>query len=188
MRVISGDHKGRKLKPVPGKMTRPTSDKVKESLFHMIGPYFNGGSCLDLFAGSGSLGIEAISRGIEYCVFIDKHPLAIRTIKENVQSLKLEDKCTILKMDAFKSLHILKEKEHKFDLLLIDPPYEKIDYHRVFQLLMKDELLNEGAIVVCEHNEHFDPNEIKDPFILTKQANYGKTRSLAVFTFAINNF
>src|SRR5690625_944768 len=90
MRIISGTNRGLKLKAVPGKNTRPTSDKVKESLFNMIGPYFSGGTCLDLFAGSGSLGLEAISRGIEHATFIDKNGLAIKTIHDNIHKLLAE--------------------------------------------------------------------------------------------------
>src|SRR5690625_6876170 len=92
MRVIAGSHKGRKLKSVPGKQTRPTSDKVKETVFHTIGPFFTGGKCLDLFAGSGSLGIEALSRGMEQAIFIDQYPKAVQTIKRNLQLLNIDRK------------------------------------------------------------------------------------------------
>src|SRR5690625_2707594 len=90
MRVIAGSLKGRKFKAVPGKQTRPTADKVKESIFQIIGPFFDGGTCLDLFAGSGSLGIEAMSRGMEQVVFIDKQPKAIHIINENRKTMRIE--------------------------------------------------------------------------------------------------
>ena len=89
MRVVSGICKGRALKAVPGNTTRPTTDKVKEALFNMIGPYFEGGIGLDLFAGSGGLGIEALSRGLDKVIFIDRDGKAIQTIHENIKTCKL---------------------------------------------------------------------------------------------------
>ena len=99
MRVISGSQKGRILKAVPGKTTRPTTDKVKEAIFNMIGPYFNGGYGLDLFAGSGGLGIEGLSRGLDKVIFIDFDYKAIRTIKENVNICRFESMAEIYKND-----------------------------------------------------------------------------------------
>lgn len=87
MRVIAGDYKGRPLKSVPTHKTRPTTDKVKEAVFHGIGPFFDGGRALDLFAGSGGLGIEAISRGVDSCVFVDQQHQAVKTVYENIELL-----------------------------------------------------------------------------------------------------
>src|SRR5690625_6853652 len=106
MRVIAGQFKGRRLKTVPGKNTRPTSDKIKEAVFQMIGPFFQGGTCLDLFAGSGSLGIEAISRGMESVVFVDKLGKAIHTIDENIKDLKLEKRTKVTRMKALRALRV----------------------------------------------------------------------------------
>ena len=101
MRVIAGEHNGRQLPPVPNRLTRPTTDKVKEALFQIIGPFFEGGQALDLFAGSGGLGIEALSRGLDHCVFVDKHPKAIQTIYENLKSLNIEEQAEVFRTDAF---------------------------------------------------------------------------------------
>lgn len=98
MRVISGEHRGRKLVAVPGKGTRPTTDKIKESIFNMIGPYFSGGIALDLYAGTGGLGIEALSRGIERCVFVERDPKAFSVVKQNVaacRSWRRGPSCTV---------------------------------------------------------------------------------------------
>ena len=95
MRVISGSKKGLPLKAVPGTNTRPTTDKVKESIFNMIGPYFDGGIAVDLFAGSGDLGIESLSRGIDLCIFIEKDQKAIQTINENLKKCRFEDQRNI---------------------------------------------------------------------------------------------
>src|SRR5690625_4954895 len=107
MRVISGEFKGRRLKAVPGNSTRPTSDKIKESVFHMLGPYFSGGHCLDLFAGSGALGIEALSRGINNVHFNDRNGKAIQTIKNNLQMLNVDDGISISRLDSERCLEKL---------------------------------------------------------------------------------
>ncbi|RBN41004.1 16S rRNA (guanine(966)-N(2))-methyltransferase RsmD, partial [Priestia megaterium] len=92
MRVVAGLYKGHALKAVPGYSTRPTTDKVKEAIFNMIGPFFEGGTALDLFGGSGGLGIEALSRGIDKVIFVDRDGKAIQTIKANLASCRLEDR------------------------------------------------------------------------------------------------
>jgi len=104
MRVISGERKGTRLKAVPGSATRPTTDKVKESLFNIIGPYFAGGDALDLYAGSGGLGIEALSRGCDHAVFVDKQTKAIQTIQENLRVTRYEANATVYRQDARQAL------------------------------------------------------------------------------------
>src|SRR5690625_4867518 len=126
MRVIAGDFKGSRLQSVPGTKTRPTSDKIKEAIFNIIGPFFAGGMCLDLFAGSGSLGLEALSRGMEKVVFVDKNKQAIKCINRNIEHVKAIDKVKVLRMDAFKAINFLANKQHKFDLIILDPPYDVI--------------------------------------------------------------
>ena len=98
MRVVSGSCKGKHLKAVPGNTTRPTTDKVKEAIFNMIGPYFDGGIGLDLFAGSGGLGIEALSRGLDKVIFVDRDGKAIQTIRENIHSCGFEIKLKFIGM------------------------------------------------------------------------------------------
>ena len=122
MRVIAGEFKSRQLKTVPSSLTRPTTDKNKENLFNMIGPYFEGGVCLDLFAGSGGLGIEALSRGMDTLYSVDKQLKAFLTIKENCRLLKIEDRTHLYKMDAMKALEKFSQEHISFDLVLLDPP------------------------------------------------------------------
>lgn len=98
MRVIAGERKGHALKAVPGNNTRPTTDKVKESLFSIIGPFFDGDMVLDLFAGSGGLGIEALSRGAERAVFIDQAALAIKTIRQNLEGCHFTERAEYIEM------------------------------------------------------------------------------------------
>lgn len=153
MRVISGEFRGRRLKAVPGSKTRPTTDKVKESMFNIIGPYFESGLALDLFAGTGGLGIESLSRGMDTCIFIEQDVKALQTVRENVQSLNLSrDRAEIYKNDARKALDLLAARGLKFDLVFIDPPYQKTDlYAQVFDKLIEHDLLADGAYIVAEH-------------------------------------
>ena len=114
LRVVSGICKGRPLKAVPGNTTRPTTDKVKEALFNMIGPYFNGGIGLDLFAGSGGLGIEAQSRGLDKVIFIDRDSKAIQVIRENIKSCSFDEKIEVYRNDAVRALKTLIKKKIGF--------------------------------------------------------------------------
>lgn len=151
MRVITGSLKGRTIKAVPGSKTRPTSDKVKEAAFHMMGPYFTGGIALDLFAGSGALGIEAISRGIEQVVFIDHSQAAIKTIRKNLNQLQIEDSARVYRNDAERALEVLARKEQKFDIIFIDPPYEEVDYNKILTIIEKKQLMNNVCFIYVEH-------------------------------------
>lgn len=125
MRVISGEFRGRRLAMVPGNGTRPTADKIKESMFNMIGPYFDGGQALDLYAGTGGLGIEAVSRGMDHAVLVDSAYAAIKTIKENVTLTKAENRFTVLKQPVERAISQFAANGKQFDLILMDPPYAK---------------------------------------------------------------
>lgn len=178
MRVIAGEFKGRTLKSVPGKSTRPTSDKVKEAVFQMIGPYFNKGYCLDLFAGSGSLGIEALSRGMEGGIFIDRSPYAIQTINKNIQLLKLGERTEVYKTDAFRALQAINKRQLTFDLIFIDPPYGKIDLTKLLALIAEYDMLNNKGMVYCEYGTKEQFENVEDHFLIKKQVAYGATTSV----------
>src|SRR5690606_36343537 len=117
MRVISGTAKGRALKAVPGKRTRPTTDKGKEALFSIIGPYFDGGIVLDLFAGTGGLGIEALSRGAEKAIFIDMDPASIAVIRANLQAAKLDERAEIYRNEANQAIKQFVKRGLAFDYI-----------------------------------------------------------------------
>ncbi|HLU23630.1 MAG TPA: 16S rRNA (guanine(966)-N(2))-methyltransferase RsmD [Bacillaceae bacterium] len=151
MRVISGYYKGRQLKSVPGKQTRPTTDKVKETMFNVIGPYFSGGLGLDLFAGSGGLGIEALSRGLDKVIFVDRDMNALQTIKANVGLCGLEDKCEIYRNDAERALKSIIKREIQFDCIFLDPPYRKQKLESLLNMIEQNNLLTMNGTVVCEH-------------------------------------
>ncbi|MGZ4123658.1 MAG: 16S rRNA (guanine(966)-N(2))-methyltransferase RsmD [Tumebacillaceae bacterium] len=175
MRVIAGEHKGRRLKAVPGQNTRPTTDKVKESMFNIIGPYFEGGTALDLFAGTGSLGIEAISRGMEKAVFIDSDHKALSVIRENVMTLGLKDQAEIFKIDAKRALDSLAARGTRFDLVFLDPPYKLTGlYEELITKLQALELVNDRAVIVAEHTADLELPEVIGKAVRWRLATYGE--------------
>ncbi|BAC13406.1 hypothetical conserved protein [Oceanobacillus iheyensis HTE831] len=181
MRVIAGIHKGRQLKPVPGHHTRPTTDKVKEAIFQVIGPFFSDGIVLDLFAGSGGLGIEALSRGMNQAIFVDKQQKAIHTIRENLKQLKLDDKAEVFRTDAFRAIKAAAKRELRFNLVLLDPPYGKVDYLELLNELVENRLLADNAIVYCEHEASEDLPHEYGPFQAIKQENYGGLINITIY-------
>lgn len=181
MRVIAGEYKGRRLKAVPGKTTRPTTDKVKESIFQVMGPFFGGGTCLDLFAGSGSLGIEALSRGMTHITFVEKNPKALQTIKFNVETLHMMGKTDIFRSDAFRALKALSKRNVKFNLILLDPPYDKVDYENLLSKISELNLVKNDGLVYCEYDSEKElPTKIDNLFSI-KHMKYGKTSGVSVY-------
>ncbi|WP_057490667.1 16S rRNA (guanine(966)-N(2))-methyltransferase RsmD [Streptococcus orisasini] len=170
MRIISGSYGGRPLKTLEGKTTRPTSDKVRGAIFNMIGPYFSGGRVLDLFAGSGGLAIEAVSRGMDSAVLVEKNRKAQAIVEANIKMTKEEDKFQLLKMEAARALERL---SGKFDLVFLDPPYAKEEIVKNIEELCQQKLLSEDVMVVCETDKSVElPEEIAELGIW-KQKIYG---------------
>lgn len=182
MRVIAGSKKGHALKAVPGKSTRPTTDKIKESLFSIIGPFFDGEKVLDLFAGSGGLGIESLSRGAGEAVFIDQASVAIKTIKDNLTACHLEDQASVYRNDAMRALKILQKNEAVFDLVFLDPPYKKQQLEKILLFLDGAGLVADGARVVCEYEKGDFLPDVCGRFKKIKEAHYGIT-VLSIFEF-----
>ncbi len=174
MRVVSGEFKGRPLKSVPGNTTRPTTDKVKESIFNMIGPYFSGGTVLDLFAGSGGLGIEAISRGMNKAIFVDREYKAIQTVRLNLEACKVsEDHYEVYKNDSERALKALVKRELVFDLIMLDPPYKKQKLIDLLTFIEKYNLLTESGYIVCEHGSDIELPEEVGALRQTRKETYG---------------
>ncbi|MGT2772526.1 16S rRNA (guanine(966)-N(2))-methyltransferase RsmD [Streptococcus marimammalium] len=170
MKVIAGQFRGRPLITLDGKITRPTSDKVKGAIFSMIGPFFDGGRALDLFSGSGSLGIEAVSRGMSEAVLVEKNFRAQKIIAENIKMTKTKNKLKLLKMDVKKALTQL---NGQFDLVLLDPPYAKEEIVKTIYQLEELGLLSKDVMIVCETDkEILLPEEICE-FGIWKQKTYG---------------
>lgn len=180
MRVIAGKLKRRKIKSVPGSSTRPTGDKLKESIFNMIGPYFEGGECLDLFAGSGSLGIEAISRGMDKVTFIDRSAPAIKTIKQNVTALQIEEQSDIYRNDAFRALQIFAKKSQKFDLIFLDPPYEKVDYEKLMIKVEESNIVNDRGLMYIEYQPREKIQFNPAIFTLLHERKYSSTTGITI--------
>lgn len=176
MRVISGEYGGRRLKSLDGDNTRPTTDKVKESIFNMIGPYFDGGTVLDLYAGSGGLAIEAVSRGMDQGICIEKNFAAIKIIKENIEVTKEPAKFIIKKMDANKALEFLKEAGTKIDLVLLDPPYAKQEIEKQIKQMLTNNLLSNNAMIVCETDKSVSLPESIGVLVKTRETTYGITQ------------
>jgi 16S rRNA (guanine(966)-N(2))-methyltransferase RsmD len=173
MRVVSGNCKGRPLKAVPGNTTRPTTDKVKEALFNMIGPYFNGGMGLDLFAGSGGLGIEGLSRGLEKVIFVDREAKAIQVIHENIKACHFADKAEVYRNDADRALKALHKREIRFDYIFLDPPYKKQQLVNLIEKMEEKQLVNTSGIIVCEHSFDVELPQTIGVFSQLKHETYG---------------
>ncbi len=175
MRVISGERKGMPLKAVNGMTTRPTTDKVKESLFNIIGPYFDGGIVLDLFAGSGGLGIESLSRGMDKAIFIEKDGRAFQNLKENITKCRYEDRSEAYRNDATRALKILIKKEVQADLIFLDPPYKKHQYYEMVNDIVSNGVISKEGTIVCEHDTELDLPVAFLNFHKVREEKYGNT-------------
>lgn len=173
MRIISGDKKGLPLKAVPGKDTRPTTDKVKESIFNMIGPYFEGGKGLDLFAGSGGLGIEALSRGFNEMIFVDRDMKAIQTVKENLRSAGLGEQAEVYRNEADRALKAIVKRDLSFDGIFLDPPYKKQKLESMLLFIAEQGLLAKSGFIMCEHGSDVRLPEQIGPFSCARNETYG---------------
>ncbi len=174
MRIIAGKYAKRNLYTLKSRKTRPTSDKVKESLFDSLGQFFNGGQVLDLYAGSGALGIEAVSRGYSHANLVDINYAAVNIIKKNVALTKEEDKFSVYKMPSKVALHYFAEKGLKFDLVFLDPPYAKQRIKSDMLKMEQNKLLSGQARVVAETDDQTDLGQIPG-FVLLKTHHLGKT-------------
>ncbi len=154
MRVISGISKGHRLKAPKGMNVRPTEDRIKESLFNIIGPIDNNSVILDLFGGSGSIGIEFLSRGAKECYFVDISTASIATIKENLIHTKLIDKAKILKKDGVRAIDYFKKEGVYFDYIYLDPPFRHNDLLlNVIESIDNNLILSPKGILIIEHEK-----------------------------------
>jgi 16S rRNA (guanine966-N2)-methyltransferase len=178
MRIISGQVKGQRLSVPKGFQVRPTGDRVREALFSSLGSRVFDTSVLDLFAGSGSLGLEALSRGARYAVFVEHSRRVHSVLRQNISQLKFDSKAKSIQVDALKALKLLEQENRQFDLVFLDPPYlrnkpESLVETALFQMI-QGSLLASGATVVAEHPGN---REIIVPDILRSVAkkDYGDT-------------
>lgn len=175
MRVISGKVRGLKLNTPKNEDVRPTTDRVKESLFNIINPYIMESDVLDLFAGTGSLGIECLSRGANKCVFVDVSKESISIVKSNIKKARVENESTVLNLDFKDAINKLKIQNNKFDVIFMDPPYYKNMFIDALEKIAEVSLLKEDGIIIIEHDakDKF-PEEVKN-LTQTKSKKYGNT-------------
>lgn len=152
MRIIAGEAKGKVIKTRKGMATRPTLDRIKESLFGILSPYIVESRFLDLFSGSGSIALEALSRGAKKAIMIEKDPEALKYIIENINSMGFEKKSRAYKNEVLRAVEILGKKREKFDIIFMDPPYRDEVCSRVIRAINKAGILEENGLILCEHH------------------------------------
>lgn len=150
MRVIAGKARRLPLKTLKGNTTRPTQDRIKETLFNMLQPDIPGCRFLDLFAGSGAIGIEALSRGAHSAYFIEKNPEAVSVIRANLEFTKLQEDATIITKDVYTAITQLSVSEPAFDIIFMDPPYQMLYEKKVLELLQTSSLVNQDTLIIVE--------------------------------------
>lgn len=185
MRIIGGTAKRRIIQAPKGKNTRPTQDYIREALFNIIQIYTPDSVCLDLFAGSGALGLEALSRGAKYCLFCDKDRASFTQIQENIQSLGFDDRSLVLKHDWKIAINDACDKNIKFDLVFIDPPYKLGDIDSIFKKLVDSFVLNKNAIIIIERDKNSEPMK-PDKFSHITHKEYGIT-AIDIYRFEAEN-
>jgi 16S rRNA (guanine(966)-N(2))-methyltransferase RsmD len=178
LRIISGKYKGRKLTAVKGLKVRPTSDKLKAAIFNVLFSIsgninMENSFVLDIFAGTGALGIEAISRNARICYFIDSDADAVNVIKKNLSSIGIEDKAVVILKNYVNALKLLSEKKVKFDLILMDPPYIKGFNAQAIENINDCDIFSDKCVIVAEHGiKEILPEQVKSFYKITEKT-YG---------------
>lgn len=176
MRVIAGEFKGRRLEALEGRQTRPTADKVKESMFNIVGPDIVADTVLDLYAGTGGLGIEAVSRGVKHGYLVDDNREAIEVVGKNIATLKAEDRFTIIHKTSLAAMQQLAQQHVSINLLILDPPYAMNVIEDNLKMALELDLLSEQAGVICETSSKIVlPTEI-DSLTKVRDKRYGSVR------------
>ncbi|WP_373898491.1 16S rRNA (guanine(966)-N(2))-methyltransferase RsmD [Haloimpatiens sp. FM7315] len=175
MRIIAGEAKGRKLLSPEGMNTRPTLDRVKESIFSIIQNKVYATRAIDVFAGTGSLGLEAVSRGAKECYLVDRNAATFENLKKNVENCKFEDRCKCLNLDSYEALQMLGNKKIVFDLIFIDPPYRKDMIPKAVDIITEKNMLQKEGIIVCKIDTIEELYQGNGVINLVDQRKYGNT-------------
>lgn len=177
MRIIAGKFKSRLIHSPKGVDIRPTSDRLKESLFGILGAFVIDKAVLDLFSGTGNLGIEALSRGARSCIFVDNNPRCIAAIKKNLEALGIRDEAKVVLKDAFKYVKEAEAKGFKFDIIFLDPPYYKDIIRKSLILLDKYNIITYHSSIIAEYYKEDElPAELELKHLrLYRQEKYGGT-------------
>lgn len=173
MRIISGTARGRKLKEPQGMDTRPTTDKVKESLFNIIQFELEGRRVLDLFAGTGQLGLEALSRGAEHCTFVDQRREAVGLVRDNVKLCGFTDCARVVQEESLSFLSACREK---YDVVFLDPPYNSGLLEKSLNFLTQFDILREHGIIVCESGAEWMLPPVEAPYEAGREYRYGQIK------------
>ena len=173
MRVITGTARGRKLGQLQGMETRPTTDQVKESIFNIIQFDIEGRRVLDLFGGTGQLGIEALSRGAERCTFVDQRRDAVSLIRSNLKLCQLSDRAQVVQGDSIGFLTTVREKYH---LIFLDPPYATNLLENALKKIAEIDILSENGIIICESPVDRVLPELDLPYKKGREYRYGKIK------------
>ena len=180
MRIIAGENRGKKLKAVPGMKTRPTADRVKEAVFSSIDDRLYGSRFLDVFSGTGNIALEAISRGAEEAVLLEKDRDALKVIQENVTACRQDNRCTIMRGDSFASLNTLSRQGKQFDIIYVDPPYQAGLYEEVLKNIADKDLLAQDGLILLECAKNTSLSIENSIFFIYKEKCYGDTCVLYV--------
>ena len=175
LRVIAGELKGRKLRTARGAKTRPTANRTREAIFNIIAPLIAGARVLDLFAGSGAFGIEALSRGADTAVFVDIDVDSISVLQANIKTLSLESKTKIIRWDLIKNLNCLQTLQKTFNLVFMDPPYHKNMIEPTLLNLYSSQSMATSARIIVEHSRREPVVADHLPFEYSDRRKYGKT-------------
>ncbi|KOA20536.1 ribosomal RNA small subunit methyltransferase D [Clostridium homopropionicum DSM 5847] len=175
MRIISGIAKGKKILPPDGIQTRPTLDRVKENIFNIIQNDIVDANAVDVFAGTGSLGLEAVSRGAKECYLVDKHPSTFNILMQNVKNLGFQEKCKCINKDSYAALKDFSKKGLIFDLIFIDPPYAKDMIPPAIEIITSESLLAENGIIVTKIDSSEDIYKGNEKIVLYDYRKYGNT-------------
>ena len=175
MRIISGTSKGKKLRSLRGQAIRPTSDRVKESIFNILGQEVDGKYVLDLFAGTGNLGIEALSRGATRTVFVEKERSAIDLIKKNLSHCGFDDLGHVITGEVERAIRHLHRKGEVFDFIFMDPPYRRGLVQKTLGILQTEPLHHEDSILVIEHDRREPLSESMEEWVLLRKRRFGDT-------------
>lgn len=183
MRVIAGSRRHLILKTVPGMAVRPTQDRTKETLFNILNPYLADCRFLDLFSGSGAIGIEALSRGAKDVVMVEQSAESLACIKENLKTTKLTEEARLLSMDVFAAIPKLESEGKAFDIIFMDPPYDNELEKKVLQQLSGSCLVNEDTIIVAEASIQTDFSYVEElGFEVYREKNYKNNRHVFIQT------
>ena len=176
LRIISGSLKGRRIASLPGLSTRPTSDKVREAIFNIIGHDIEGTSFLELYAGTGAIAIEAVSRGADHAVLIESSQTAAEIIRKNIEHCGIADKAKLIRWDIEQNLNCIKSMDNKFDMVFLDPPYEKNLVNKTLTHLCLCDSIAAEAYVIVQHSkaEPLDLKGLEEFYSLEKDRRYGK--------------